>query len=740
MYAFDGDTYTGFNTVTDAAGEATFTLPQGDYRFRADKDGTQFWSSAQNACTLPGCTSAEIRVSNPLLITVLDTDGAPQEGLPVYVFDGETYTGFNGQTDAQGQVALTLPFGSYRFRADLNGTQFWSGAENHCTIPECASAAVTVTIPVVVSVIGLGDVPFTGLPVYAFDGDTYTGYSRTSDEHGQAAFTLPTGDYRFRADISDTQFWSAEENDCAIPGCLAATISIPYGDVSEPINRTIDYGYDGLNRLAAADYDDGSFFHYAYDEVGNRLNETTNIASTDYVYDAANRLTQVGAVPYTWDANGNLLSDGLHAYTYDPANRLVELSQAGVSYSYLYNGLGGRLQQSIDGLVTNYTLDLNAGLTQVLTDGAASYLYGLGRIGEQSEDWHYHLPDALGSVRQLADAAGAINYVQDFTPYGKVANGVGQIASSYGFAGEWTDLTGMQYLRTRYYLPELGRFISADAWEGEQISPMSYNSWLYAYSNPLRFIDPSGMCPDEDGDGSCDPGWQCSSLPPQARQECLEWACDEALGFELLEEPFNLSAYYVTHESQYYSGSGSKATINIGSESITANKYFLFSDEGVCMQGTGKLVDGNYIGCNTALNWSEPETPPNFRHTYMMPPKKERGNIPFYRASALLPPKFEAFETVAVCNEGLIPRDVNRKVEIRITTRDGSFEDLMEMNGADNRFYPTDVGGWLCPTTIDIFLGEQPPYSSSVEYEFFDSVVSPIFAINSATVEVRYLK
>ena len=44
------------------------------------------------------------------------------------------------------------------------------------------------------------------------------------------------------------------------------------------------------------------------------------------------------------------------------------------------NGLGDRLAQSVDGVVTRYMLDLNAGLTQVLSDGTNTYLYGLSRI------------------------------------------------------------------------------------------------------------------------------------------------------------------------------------------------------------------------------------------------------------------------------------------------------------------------------------------------------------------------
>jgi hypothetical protein len=63
--------------------------------------------------------------------TVEDTNSDPKEGLPVYVFDEATYTGFNGTTDVNGEVSLTLPQGDYRFRSDLNGTQFWSGETNH---------------------------------------------------------------------------------------------------------------------------------------------------------------------------------------------------------------------------------------------------------------------------------------------------------------------------------------------------------------------------------------------------------------------------------------------------------------------------------------------------------------------------------------------------------------------------------------------------------------------------------
>jgi len=49
--------------------------------------------------------------------------------------------------------------------------------------------------------------------------------------------------------------------------------------------------------------------------------------------------------------------------------------------------------------------------------------------------------------------------------------------------------------------PGTGRFISRDTWAGDYTRPMSFNSWLYVYSNPVNLVDPSGYCAD--GDTNC---------------------------------------------------------------------------------------------------------------------------------------------------------------------------------------------------------------------------------------------
>jgi len=99
---------------------------------------------------------------------------------------------------------------------NMNGTQFWSGAENHCTTPDCTSAALTLSKPVTVTVTGSDDLPAENLPVYAFSGGSYSGYTGVTDENGRVTLTLPPGSYRFRTDYEGVQHWSAETDACAL--------------------------------------------------------------------------------------------------------------------------------------------------------------------------------------------------------------------------------------------------------------------------------------------------------------------------------------------------------------------------------------------------------------------------------------------------------------------------------------------------------------------------------------------
>jgi len=255
-----------------------------------------------------------------------------------------------------------------------------------------------------------------------------------------------------------------------------------------------------LHCLKQANYSNNDYYHYTYDVLGNRETQGKSILGSvtndTYVYDDANRLTDVDGVTYTWDDNGNLIDDGVTMYTYDSANRLKTLSKPGNNVTYSYNGLGDRLRETVNGITTTFTMDLNMGLTQALSDGTNTYIYGMGRIAQTAGTGiEFFLGDALGSVRQLTNSSGVITYTKAYDPYGVVNQTIGSSQSAYGYTGEFTS-NDMVYLRARFYTPNMGRFITQDTWAGNINSPMSLNLWNLATANPVNYVDPSGYFPE----------------------------------------------------------------------------------------------------------------------------------------------------------------------------------------------------------------------------------------------------
>ena len=261
---------------------------------------------------------------------------------------------------------------------------------------------------------------------------------------------------------------------------------------------TIDYVYDPLKRLTEANYPNGDYYRYTYDAVGNRKTQTTFIggltSTTTYNYDHANRLKFVDGVEYEYDDNGNLKNDGVNDYDYDSANRLIAFGATGQAptSTYAYNGLGDRLRETVNDVTTTFTMDLNTGLTQALSDGANTYIYGNGRIAQvNSSGTEYFLGDALGSVRQLTNASGVITNTKAYDPYGVVTSSSGSSSTVYGYTGEFAS-NSLVYLRARHYAADMGRFLTRDTLEGNEYIPMSYNLWNYVQSNPVNYTDPSG--------------------------------------------------------------------------------------------------------------------------------------------------------------------------------------------------------------------------------------------------------
>ena len=134
-------------------------------------------------------------------------------GVNCYVFNETgTYLGMSGVTSSEGLVSFNLADGSYKFRVDYLGYQFWSQVY---IVPDELSASLTVAhqdVTITVEGVLAGDVQArAGLPVYLFTASgNYLNLSEVTDANGQVSLSLPEHPYKVRADYLDQEFWSDE--------------------------------------------------------------------------------------------------------------------------------------------------------------------------------------------------------------------------------------------------------------------------------------------------------------------------------------------------------------------------------------------------------------------------------------------------------------------------------------------------------------------------------------------------
>ncbi|GIW91484.1 MAG: hypothetical protein KatS3mg109_1916 [Pirellulaceae bacterium] len=291
---------------------------------------------------------------------------------------------------------------------------------------------------------------------------------------------------------------------------MFASFSYTYDAVGNRLSEvstagTTSYSYDALHRLTQVTYPDGEVVTYAYDPMGNRTTMASTVSgSVTYTYDAADRLLAAGTDTFTWDANGNLRSRTYGATTathiFDPMDRLIQVISGTTTVNFAYTGDGVRVGKTVNGTTTTYVQDLAAPLPVVLAETTGGqdtlYIYGLDLIAQVRPDgsrrW-YHA-DALGSVRALTDDAGQMAATYDYDAFGAVRHQTDGAINPFTFTGEQVDgEIGLVYLRTRYYDPTVGRFVSRDGFPGHDLLTQSRNRYAYVQNNPILHDDPDGQ-------------------------------------------------------------------------------------------------------------------------------------------------------------------------------------------------------------------------------------------------------
>jgi RHS repeat-associated protein len=130
----------------------------------------------------------------------------------------------------------------------------------------------------------------------------------------------------------------------------------------------------------------------------------------------------------------------------------------------------------------------------LLMDAGNAYVYaGAAAPAEQvnltTGTVTYLVTDSLGSVRATMNSSAAITGTASYDAWGNPATAGGLTATTpFGFAGGYTDPTGLIYLINRYYDPSTGQFTSVDPDVDQTLAPYAYTS-----GNPVSQTDPTGL-------------------------------------------------------------------------------------------------------------------------------------------------------------------------------------------------------------------------------------------------------
>jgi len=209
VYLFSSsESYLGVHETTAAGGIAEFRLPAGVYKFRADYQNNQYWTTVAIVEDL--VNNVEINTGGGEFALTVDTGAGPLIDARVYVFNSAgAYLGLYGETDDSGQVSFNLADGSYQFRVDHLGNQFWTEVY---ALPDTLSGVFTIPhLEVSITVAGLYLEPelLAGLKTYLFTASgSYLGQYQITDVDGRVSFILPDREYKVRVDYLGRQFWT----------------------------------------------------------------------------------------------------------------------------------------------------------------------------------------------------------------------------------------------------------------------------------------------------------------------------------------------------------------------------------------------------------------------------------------------------------------------------------------------------------------------------------------------------
>ena len=367
------------------------------------------------------------------------------------------------------------------------------------------------------------------LLTYSVDATTIGQSTTTIDKLNRTTFSTVklgsktfTSEYHFAAGGYGTGSVTNLVSSITQPGC---NCGYGYDDNGNIASATLNgkwtgYTYDELGQLIQVnDHSDtrsgenGTTWKYTYDLGGNILKKerfayadtTTPLETVTYTYGDANwrdKLTAVNGNAIAYDAIGNPLSDGTWTYTWQNGRQLQKMQKSGVTAEFVYNADGLRVQKTVNGVATKYTLH---GKNIVhMTSGADElhFFYDAQNrpaVVVYNGTAYAYVRSLQGDIVAILDENGNVAVSYGYDAWGAPLWCTGELAETLGkvqpfrYRGYvFDEETGLYYLRSRYYNPQQLRWINSDNIIAVNSGFTAANNYVYCGNSPINRYDANG--------------------------------------------------------------------------------------------------------------------------------------------------------------------------------------------------------------------------------------------------------